>query len=92
MPLVEAMWYDTPVIAYASSAVAETMGETGVLLEEKRDLQDVAAIVFKVLTDREVRNRVLESQRRRRDWNKSSKVTDQLHGILEKLRGVSSEA
>src|SRR5207237_8386728 len=36
VPIVEAMQLGTPVVAYASTAVPETLGDAGVLVLEKR--------------------------------------------------------
>ena len=52
VPLVEAMWNRVPVVAFASSAVPETLGEGGVLLADK-DAATVAAAVDRVLRDRD---------------------------------------
>jgi glycosyltransferase involved in cell wall biosynthesis len=49
LPLIEAMHFGLPVVAFASGAVPETLGDAGVLLREKRHaeigqlLADVAA-------------------------------------------------
>jgi len=48
VPLVEAMSYGLPVVAYAAGAVAEVVGEAGVLLGEKgprRVADEVAALL-----------------------------------------------
>jgi glycosyltransferase involved in cell wall biosynthesis len=37
VPLVEAMWFDIPVLAYSSSAVPETLGEAGLMFNNKND-------------------------------------------------------
>ena len=52
VPLVEAMHHGVPVIAYASSAVPETLGDGGVLLPAK-DPATVAAAVDRVMAERD---------------------------------------
>lgn len=52
IPLVEAMHHRVPVVAYASSAVPETLGDGGLLLPSK-DPATVAAAVDRVMADRE---------------------------------------
>ncbi len=64
IPLVEAMRFDLPVIAYASAAVPETMGGAGILLREKR-LAGVAALAHLLRTDTTLREQVLARQRER---------------------------
>lgn len=44
VPIVEAMGHGVPVIAYASAAVPETVGEAGILLHSKEPLRFAAAI------------------------------------------------
>ncbi|MBF0550042.1 MAG: glycosyltransferase, partial [Deltaproteobacteria bacterium] len=42
VPLVEAMWFDVPVLAYHAAAVPETMGRAGILFNRKDNLAEVA--------------------------------------------------
>jgi glycosyltransferase involved in cell wall biosynthesis len=47
VPLVEAMYYDIPIIAYNSSAISETLGNGGFLINEKR-FEYIAELIFKI--------------------------------------------
>jgi glycosyltransferase involved in cell wall biosynthesis len=60
-PLLEAMHFGLPVLAYDAAAVRETMGGGGILLDDK-DPRFVAEALDLVLTDQAFRNRVLSSQ------------------------------
>jgi glycosyltransferase involved in cell wall biosynthesis len=64
VPLVEAMATDVPIVAYAAGAVPETLGGAGLLFSPK-DLEVAAELVGSVVYDRNVRDGVLEGQRRR---------------------------
>ena len=64
VPLLEAMRYDVPVVAYAASAVRETMGGAGVLLHTKDPLK-VARVVDALVRDKSFRSEVLSTQRKR---------------------------
>lgn len=64
VPLLEAMAAGLPVIARSEAAVAETMGGEGVLLTTN-DPATVAAAARLVITDLEVRRRLLDGQDRR---------------------------
>lgn len=44
VPLVEAMYFHVPIIAYAAAAVPETLGKGGLLLDDKDPLLAAAAI------------------------------------------------
>ncbi len=35
VPLVESMYFDLPIVSYNSSAISETLGNSGILLNEK---------------------------------------------------------
>jgi glycosyltransferase involved in cell wall biosynthesis len=63
VPLVEAMVFGLPVVAFDAGAVAETLRGGGLLLSEK-DPMEVAALVDRVLTDGALRGAVLRTQAR----------------------------
>lgn len=50
VPLIEAMWWGLPVVAFASSAVPETVGDAAVLLPDKAPVT-VAAAADRVVRD-----------------------------------------
>jgi glycosyltransferase involved in cell wall biosynthesis len=60
-PLLEAMHFGLPVLAYDAAAVSETMAGGGILLDNK-DPRVVAEALHLVLTDPAFRTRVLSSQ------------------------------
>ena len=64
VPLIEAMAFDLPVIAYASSAVAETLGGAGISLPDK-DPAGILEALIRVHQDRAYRSEIIRSQRRR---------------------------
>lgn len=63
LPVLEAMKYKIPVIAYKAAALPDTMGDAGVLVETK-DEKIVAREIDKIFTDTEYRNAIIESQYR----------------------------
>ena len=64
VPLVEAMHFGVPTVAFASTAVPETAGDATVLLPDKDPLT-VAVAVQRVLTDDGVRKGLIEAGHRR---------------------------
>jgi len=64
VPLIEAMAFDLPVIAYASSAVSETLGEAGICVADKEPATLLEALI-RVHQDRAYRGEVIRSQRSR---------------------------
>jgi glycosyltransferase involved in cell wall biosynthesis len=69
VPLLEAMATDVPVLAYASTAVPETLGGAGIAFAPK-DFEYAAETLGLLVYDDELRTRVIEGQRRRlRDFS-----------------------
>lgn len=66
VPLIEAMWWDLPVIAYANTAIPETLGDAGVLVPVEASPARFAATVRAVLVSPEARRSIILQQRRRR--------------------------
>ncbi len=64
MPLVEAMVFDKPVIAYATSAVPETVGDAGVLIEDKSP-ENIARTIENTLKDEALLARMAEGRKKR---------------------------
>lgn len=85
VPLIEAMWFDIPVLAFHSSAVPETMGEAGLMFTDKSNLPELAALASLLVNEVELRQKVIRAQRRRRVAYLPSKVGPVLEGIVAGL-------
>ncbi len=82
VPLLEAMYFDVPIIAYNSSAVPYTLGDAGVLVNEK-SFEEIAEMADILVRDIKLRDRVIEKQRERlRDFSRA-KIKD----IIIKIAG-----
>jgi len=64
VPLLEAMYFDIPVLAYGSCAVPYTMGGSGLVFDDK-DPRLVARLLHKALSDEALRLEILTGQRKR---------------------------
>jgi glycosyltransferase involved in cell wall biosynthesis len=64
IPLVEAMWHRIPIVAFASTAVPETVGDAALLLTDKSPAI-VATAVHRVVTDDAVRTSLVEAGTKR---------------------------
>jgi len=84
VPIVEAMWFDVPVLAYRSSAVPETLGPAGILFTEKR-FPELAALAHMMVEDHSLRRAVLAAQRTRRPAFLPEAVLPSLLELLERL-------
>lgn len=61
IPLLEAMSFGVPVLAYDSSAISYTLADSGIIFE-KKNYVEVAAIINKLCTDNELRNTIIKNQ------------------------------
>lgn len=64
VPLVEAMYFDVPILAYESSAVPYTLGDAGVLLKEKDPIL-AGELMHRILSNEALRQQILQKQRAR---------------------------
>lgn len=64
VPLLEAMVFDVPIIAYASSAIPYTLGDSGIMFTQK-DHRIVAELINLVVTNEEFRKKIIAGQRKR---------------------------
>lgn len=64
VPLVEAMYFDVPILAYAAAAVPETLCGSSMLLAQK-DPVFAAKALGRLMQDESVRAAILERQRKR---------------------------
>lgn len=63
-PLVESMYFDVPIVAYDATAVPYTLGGAGILVKEKR-YDVVAETIHLLVTDANLRQRIIAGQRER---------------------------
>lgn len=64
LPLAEAMYFGLPVITYNSSAIPTTLGDSGILVTQKRHAE-LAELMRIVATDYALRSKLIESGRKR---------------------------
>ena len=84
VPLLEAMHFGVPVLAYASTGVPGTLGDAGLLLAQK-DFPAIAELVCRVVTDPGLRASVVAGQRRRLQAFDADHVGAQLREHLAAL-------
>ena len=87
IPLIEAMWFDVPVLAYKSSAVPETLGDASMMFNAKEDMTSVAALAKLLVRDQELREKVLRAQRKRRVDFLPEKVLPKLDALIALMEG-----
>jgi len=87
VPVLEAMHFGVPVVAYASSAVPETVGDGGLLLTDK-DPVVVAAAVERLRSDTTLRRALVDAGRKRVEHFSIARTGPQL---LDTLRTLMKE-
>jgi glycosyltransferase involved in cell wall biosynthesis len=87
VPLVEAMWFDVPVLAYRSSAIPGTLEDAGVTFDAK-DLAVIAGRAKELVHDQALRARVLAAQRKRRTAFLPQACWDKLDELLAHMQAA----
>ena len=64
MPVIEAMSFGLPVLAYASSAVPDTIGKGGVLVNHKEHLE-LAILIDEILNNQELKSKLIQAGKER---------------------------
>ncbi len=81
VPVVESMHFRTPVLAFASAVIPETLGDSGIQFQQK-DFPRVAAIAAELHHDRDLREAVMEGQQRRLVHFSRARTLDAFHRLL----------
>ena len=87
VPLIEAMAFDVPVIAHASTSVPDTLAGAGILFDGK-PIEEIAALVCLLAEDTRLRGRIVARQRERCRAFSDASLRSQLARTLATL-GVS---
>jgi glycosyltransferase involved in cell wall biosynthesis len=88
IPLLEAMAFDLPVIAYRSTGVPYAMGGAGVLVNVKRyDL--IAELIDLLLQDEERRCKLISGQHRRLEHQTPNQVAETLRRCVGQIMAVT---
>ena len=83
-PLIESMYFDLPVLAYASTAVPSTLGGAGVLFKRK-DYEALAELLDLIIYDEDLRTNLIAGQKERVGAFLEPQVRAQWLAYLESL-------
>lgn len=84
IPLIEAMRFDVPVLAYNSTAVPETMGKAGILIHQKK-YDMIAELLHQIYTDKKLKNSIIQTQREHIKQFEPDKVMVDFHTYLKEI-------
>jgi glycosyltransferase involved in cell wall biosynthesis len=85
VPLIEAMWFDVPVLAYNCTAVPETVGRAGILFNDKQDLAKTAALAKLCVHDAPLKAKILKAQRKRRSDFLPEVIFPIIEGLVQQM-------
>ena len=83
VPLVEAMFFEVPIIAYNACAVPNTLGGSGCLVESK-DFEDIAKKMNSILMNRATIAEMIQNQNRRLADFDNQVVTKEILSCLKR--------
>lgn len=89
VPLVEAMYFKVPIIAYSSCAIPWTLGGSGLLTDSKNPVE-TALLIDRLVNDKALKDAVIEGQSERLADFSYEKIKQLFAGQLEKF--ISGEA
>lgn len=86
VPLVEAMFFDKPIVAYESSAIPDTLNGSGFLVQKKNALE-TAGVMNYILNNAEIRDSIIANQRNRLKDFSHDRIEKQFLQYLENFIG-----
>ena len=86
IPLLDAMYFHAPVLAYDSSAIAGTLGGSGILLKEKNPAL-TAGWINRLVTDGELKKMVIEKQDEHLKEFTYERIREKLYQCMDKIIG-----
>jgi len=81
VPLIEAMMFEVPIIAYNSTAIPGTLGGSGFLVDDK-DPIFVAKCIDKVVSDKELKENLIKNQNERLEDFKYEHIAEQFKNYI----------
>ena len=84
IPIVESMYFGLPVIAYNSSAIPETLGGTGILINNN-NYPEIAEIIKECIDNKELKNKIINKQKERLKDFSYTKTTETFKNYIEKI-------
>ncbi len=85
VPLIEAMWFDIPVVAKNAGAIAETLGNSGLLLSETASPVDCKNALLSLLSSPGRVKKIIEQQRIQREKFLPVNLEENYMNIIKRL-------
>ena len=91
IPLLEAMQYEIPVIAYDAAAVSDTLGDAGILLKTNNPAT-VSFVIDKLLHDKSAYEDIIYKQNDRLEHFSHQTIKEQLAKLINKWRKIEFDS
>ena len=82
VPLVESMYFNIPILAYNSSAIKETLGGSGILVNKKNYLM-IAELINQIIENKELKEQIIQNQKKQLNNYKLVNVEKKFLEIIE---------
>lgn len=89
IPFVESMYFKVPIIAFNSSAVPNTLGGAGILLNHK-NFSEIAQLLDMILSEKPLREKIIKKQNERLTYFSNHKATILLKNNIELVLNSST--
>lgn len=87
VPLLESLYFNIPIIAYRAAAIPEILGGRGILLEKKEPLK-IACLIDRILSDKKLKNEILDGQKQRLAQLQQFPFEEKLKGYLQTFLNI----
>ena len=84
VPLLESMFFEIPIIAYDSAAISDTLGNSGILVKDKR-YEEIAEMINLLVEDKIFREKIINKQKERLKDFRKDKIEKILVDYLEEI-------
>lgn len=90
VPLLEAMHFKLPVIAYNSTAMPFTLGDAGILINRKK-YSEAAGLIDMIFTDKQLHSQIIKKQDERLQDFAIEKTSAKLERYIEIIKSTPAE-
>lgn len=84
VPLLEAMKFEVPIVAYESTAIPYTLNDAGIIVNEKNPIM-IASIINEIVCNDQFRNQLLVTQNKRLSYFQYGNVAKMAENIILRL-------
>ncbi len=84
VPLVEAMYFDIPIVAFDSSAIGDTLGGSGIMVKEKNPVE-TAGLIDYIFTHEDIKEKILRNQRERLEYFQYDRTKEKFLSYLKEF-------